>query len=297
MLANISNKKSILKKTFKNFRNSNSHLIKIGCELEFFLCDNFNLPISDKSGLESFIDLLKQDLTSHFPIVYDVEKEQGISQIEVKTRYIDDIIFLAEEINRIRNFIADFSDKHNFVANFSGKPFEKDCGSALQYNISIHDKNHNLFLDKDSKLLANAIAGILYFSKEMLFLAVKNKEDFNRFDLKNNIDLHKSGKYVAPTNISFGNNNRTLMLRYVSGRLEYRLPCANSDSFLVLSAILYAISVAIEKDLSPQDVGFDAIYGNSFDEQYKLHSLGKFNSAYNNFLNGDIMNYFNNCLS
>lgn len=294
MLANIGNKKAILKKTIKNLKNSNSYSVKIGCELEFFLCDNFNLPIFDLLGLESFIELLKQELILNYPIIYDVEKEQGISQIEVKTTYIDDLVFLAEEINNIRNFISEFAINNNFIANFSGKPFEKDCGSALQYNISIHDKDKNLFLDKNSSLLLNSIAGILYFSKEMLFLMVKNKEDFKRFDFKNNVELHKNGKFVAPTNVSFGNNNRTTMLRYLSSRLEYRLPCANSDSFLVLSAILYAILTAIEKNLLPQDVGFDDIYGNSFDEQYKLNSLGNFNSAYNNFLNGEILNYFKN---
>jgi glutamine synthetase len=108
----------------------------------------------------------------------------------------------------------------------------------------------------------------------MIFLAPQ-EEDYQRFSLEINRELFKKGKFTAPTNLSFGADNRTCAIRIPttkkdqpnSKRLEYRIASANADTVLCLSSILLALS----QKQAPES--FKQIFGNAFDEQYKVKNF------------------------
>jgi glutamine synthetase len=109
----------------------------------------------------------------------------------------------------------------------------------------------------------------------MLILAPK-LQDYYRFDLELNKKLFYSKKYTAPVNLSFGFDNRSCAIRICkstnssnSKRLEYRIASANADIYLSLSAILIALAYGLRTKKS----NYPMIYGNAFDEIYKLESL------------------------
>jgi glutamine synthetase len=280
-----SNKEIILEKAQKHFFNSSLLTIKIGCELEFFLLQKNGQVIVDQNFLAAYIAELKTQLLQNFSLIYDLEKEQGVSQIEIKTAFTADLLRLCFELENAKDFIRKFSEEKNLTASFEAQPFVEDCGNALQFNISLHQDEKNLFTKKD-QLFINSITALLQFSNEMLILLAPKPEDYLRFDQELNHNLHKKGKFTAPVNLSFGENNRTTAIRIprlekeksernFGTRIEYRLAAATADSYLVTAAILLIILRAIKDKAILDKSAFTAIYGNAFDQQYCLKSFAK----------------------
>jgi len=237
------NKHKILEKSHQNFlkilsKNSDSHQIKIGCELEFFLLDKNNNKISNKEIINEFCNSIK------------AKREQGDGQIEVITNFTNDLSNLAKEIENLKNKIHYFANQINCLASFESKPFEDDCGSALQFNISLHDeKNYNIF---NNELIEHCASGLLDSSHFMMLILAPKFEDYRRFDLDLNRNLFQQKKYTAPVNLSFGGDNRSCAIRVCKStdspnfkRLEYRITSSKADIYLALSAILIAFLITL----------------------------------------------------
>jgi len=263
------NKYKILEKTYQNFlkilsKNSNSLHIKIGCELEFFLLDKNNNKISDNKIIDEFCKTIQG------------KREQGEGQVEIITNFTANLLNLAKEIENIKNKIHYFANQINCVACFDSKPFFDDCGSALQFNISLHDdKNFNIF---DDNLIEYCASGLLDSSHFMMLILAPKIQDYHRFDLDLNRKLFRQKKYTAPVNLSFGADNRSCAVRVCKSteslnfkRLEYRIASADADIYLSLSAILNALAFG----LSEKKNNYTTIYGNAFDDIYKLEKILK----------------------
>jgi glutamine synthetase len=116
-------------------------------------------------------------------------------------------------------------------------------------------------------------------------------QDYLRFNLDLNRNLHKNKKYTAPVNISWGYNNRTALIRIPTTknpsqrRLEFRLAASNADIYLTISFFLLIILDALDNKATPISPNFGPIYGNAFDEKYQLETLPKdYQTAQNHFL-------------
>ena len=82
------NKVEILKKSQEFFINSSSMIPKIGIELEFFLLEKNLQAVENQALVTDFIAELKAEVLKKIPLIYQIEKEQGVSQIEIKTSFI-----------------------------------------------------------------------------------------------------------------------------------------------------------------------------------------------------------------
>ena len=278
------NKEKILNKSLEFFLNSNSIIPKIGIELEFFLLTKNLQAFDNQAQIADFIFELKEKLLRNFSLIYQVEKEQGVSQIEIKTIFTEDLLALCYEIENLKNFIEDFFVKKNLIASFIAQPFSDDCGSALQINISLHEKDGGNLFEFNHQILNNVIVALLDNTDFMMVFLAPKVEDYLRFSFELNRNLFKKGKYSAPINLSFGSDNRSCAIRVppvkkdvlnfkYGRRIEYRIPAAGADSFLVISAILLVISHGIKNDLNPYKMGFKQIFGNAFDEQYEIKNF------------------------
>lgn len=274
----------ILSKIFKDFQNSISYSIKIGCEIEFFLYGKFD---------NEFISNFEKILKDKFSIIYQLQEEQGHNQFEVKTIAISDIIYLANQLDEIREFIKEFCLKKDLEAIFNAKPEIDDCANALQFNISLHDSNNNLFANYDNEIYQKVIAILYLNSEKLLFLSSQDETDFKRFDYDDNIKLHKLGKYPAPTNYSQGKDNRTCLIRALKNRLEFRLASANCNIHLNLAALLFYIKQSFILDVKTNS---QIIYGNSFDEKYNNKKLENYKEAKKIFLESELFDLFNNII-
>jgi len=258
-------KERILKKSLEFFINSSSLIPKIGCELEFFLFEKDSLKPANEELVAEFIAELQK--------FYIVEKERGISQIEIKTDFTADLEGLCRKLEDCKNQIQKLALEKNLNASFVAQPFADDCGSALQFNISLHDKeDKNIFLT-DENLIKKSAESLLSQTNSMMILLAPKAEDYQRFDFELNKKLFQKGKFTAPVNLSFGSDNRTCAIRVPAltkekpgKRLEYRLAAANADPFLVIAAILISLTKKSEKK-------FEQVFGNAFDEKYRLENF------------------------
>jgi glutamine synthetase len=273
-------------------------IIKIGCELEFYLLDQ-NLEIANSSLVDNFIFELKK--INFLLEICEVKKECGQSQIEIATIVYDDLEKLCEDLDCIKKLIFEISQKLNSSPSFKGQVVDNDCGNSLQFNISLSDSlTKNIFF-KNSKLINLFSSLLLDYTDEMLYLLAPNPDDYRRFDSKINKKLFDLGKFCAPINLSFGNDNRSCAIRIPkcdnkqNTRIEYRIASASTNHWLGLSAILIALAqVKHQKNLYPQ------IFGNAFDEIYDIKNFIKnFQLAKEKFLNNEniIFNYFKDIIN
>lgn len=242
------------------FKKSYSYQLKIGIEIEFYLSK------VDKK----IIDEIKKIL----PENYILEPEEGKNQLEIKTypyldieRLVDDYIVVINGLNRI-------AEENKIEISFETSPFENDCSSALQVNISMINQNSNLFARTknnnnftESELMLNCLAGLLKNINKNLLLYIKDSKCLKRFDLDRNILIRDNGKYPAPTFVSWGINNRSASIRIPTPnvtdykkymdednknrRIEYRIPSSAADIYLVMIGIISSLIEGIENQYLP----------------------------------------------
>ncbi len=299
-------KKDLLQKSILNFSSSTSTLAKVGVELEFYVLaadqqnQGFaaNQPcIPNQNQLENYLAELQKIFSNpQNNLIYKIETEQGAAQLEAKFAHGADLLKLCDEIENFKIVAGEIAAQNNLVACFAAQPFVDDCGCAMQFNFSLHDveNDQNLFNEKNNLFLAT-IAGMLDSTQKAMIFFAPDEKDYLRFDQKNNENLHKKGKYCAPTNISFGDDNRTTAIRVPAKksaqksaqqndcRIEFRVPSANAQPHLSLKFLLDEIADAIFQNKAPQQE--QKIYGNAFEAQYKLKKLPQnLQEAHENFL-------------
>lgn len=289
------NKQTILKKTQDFFLNSNFPQPKVGMELEFFLLQKNLFPIGSQGLIEDLVLELKKELIKNFSLVCQAEREQGDSQIEIKTNFTPDFTELCCQLCGVKNFVKNFAENKNLIASFAAQPFSEDCGSALQFNLSLHDKNDQNLFEKDGNFLVRIANCLLSATNLMMIFLAPQSEDYHRFSFQLNRDLFKRGKFTAPVNLSFGADNRTCAIRIPQitkqkpgKRIEYRVAAAGADPFLSLAAILLSISYEAKGEKTGAYPEFTQIFGNAFDQQYSLKDFCKsLKEAEEKFLSGE----------
>jgi glutamine synthetase len=245
-------------------RNLEISKLKIGCELEFYIFNHDKSTIADKKFIADFANILSAKI------------EQGEGQVEYIFPFTDDISKLAIDIQDFKKRVFQLANQHNIIASFEGMPLIDDCGNAMQFNISLHgDDDKNLFF-KNSPLINFCANGLLDLTNSMLLILSPNFNDYLRHNLAINKNLFNKSKYTSPINLSLGNDNRSCAIRLANSsakphekRLEYRVASANCDEFLALSAIIFAL----EYGLTKQQNNYPIIYGNAFDDCYKLEKI------------------------
>ena len=272
----IQNYKNEIFENITNVINLLDYKVEIGIELEFYITNNNqNLDI---------VKELKKIITD----VENIEEERGNNQFEIKTKPYTNISQLVNDYKKIKETLNSFCAKNNLIINYEALPFKEDCGSALQLNISLLDKNNqNLFARKningnlvESDLLLSCIGGLLDNLNNNLLLYINNKKSLERFDLEQNIKIKNLNKYPAPTFVSWGINNRSCAIRVPTPsnikdfkeyilkdnrhrRIEFRIPSADADLKLVLIGVLTSILNGLENNLIPiEKTSFDVLVNN-----------------------------------
>ena len=273
-------------------------IIKIGCELEFYLL-NLDSSLADEKIRDFFIAEIgiNQDIL----LYCEVKKEQGRSQIEIATIAFEDIENLCSKLDFIKDSIELLASKLQLKVCYKGLVSQDDCGNSLQFNISFYDSRQKNILRKSDKLVNYFASSLLDFTDNMLYVHAPNEDDFLRFNDDINRKLYELGKYCAPINLSFGGDNRSCAIRIPACenkenlRIEYRIPSASTNHWLSLSAILIVLSqVKNQKNL------YQKIYGNAFDEIYCLKKFEKnYYKSKDNFFKSDnlVYNYFKQFLT
>ncbi|MEO0347876.1 MAG: hypothetical protein AAF153_00815 [Pseudomonadota bacterium] len=235
----------------------NLYNVIVGVELEFYI--SVKSPI--KKILQQYIELLQINCELFVRVI----EEKGENQFEIVFKPSLDLPQVAKNVITARNLAASF---FTGVIDFSAKPYKDDFGSAMHINISLHGKDDkNLFTKPvdypETTVLLYAVAGLLSTVENYYNCFIPSIDDKSRLD----------GRYMAPSHLCWGKNNRTALLRVVgkdqSRRLEHRLAGSNASPWQVLTAILSGLEHGIKNKLMPPA----PIFGNAYDPQYLLPEL------------------------
>lgn len=245
--------------------------INVGIEPEFMLLkrgangaiapadetDTLDKPCYDYKGLSRnlpFIEDLVDSLQQTGFDVYQIDHEDANGQFEINYTYAD-AMTAADRFVFFRMAAGEIARRHGLICSFMPKPFRHRTGSGMHMHLSISgDGKGNLFHDaKDkqglglSKLGYQFLAGLLTHARGLCALLAPSVNSYKRLVVGESL----SGATWAPAYITYGDNNRSSMVRVPYGRLECRLPDPSCNPYLAAAAVVAAGMDGIARKLDP----------------------------------------------
>src|SRR5437870_13289793 len=171
---------------------------------------------------------------------------------EINIRYAD-ALRAADQTMLYKSATKELAAQMGGMATFMAK-YRDDvdgCGGHLHQSLWSADGETSVFWDEArphsaSELLECYIAGLLTTMPEFMLMYAPNVNSYKRF----------VPKTWAPTNMTWGIENRTCALRLISGspsaiRIENRAPGADMNPYLAFAASLAGGLHGLEKQLEP----------------------------------------------
>src|SRR5581483_1513159 len=246
-------------------------LLNTGLEPEFMLVtqrpdgsfgpaddsDRLEKPCYDYKGLSrsrAFLEQLVDALVAVGIDVYQIDHEDANGQFEINFTY-SDALTTADRLIFLRMGAGEIARELGMICSFMPKPLANRTGSGLHMHISLADEhNKNLFHAADdlrglglSPLGYQFLGGLLAHAPALTAFAAPSVNSYKRLVVGRSF----SGATWAPAYISYGNNNRTSMVRVPYGRLELRLADSSCNPYLATAAVIVAGLDGIDRQLDP----------------------------------------------
>ena len=172
---------------------------------------------------------------------------------------------------------SQYAQKYGAIATHMAKPFTNRTGSAghIHYHLADAATDENLFLDEEdprglglSETAYHFIGGIFAHAPALCTVMSPTVNCYKRLQVGPALTGSTSGFLWTPAFISYGDNNRTQMIRTAGpGHLEDRTMSSACNPYLAFGAYLTAGLDGINRTLEPvepnlsnmYDLGLDAI--------------------------------------
>ncbi len=244
--------------------------LMVGMEPEFFLVkrendnimpfdplDNSAKPCYNQQALNRNLDFVTRmvDIMNELGWgVYQCDHEDANSQFEVNWQY-SEALNQSDRLTLAKYIIRSLAEQQGLTATFMPKPFKNLTGNGCHYHMSLWDAegSTNLLLDRnDSRGLSrNAywfIGGLLKHARALAAITSPTVNSYKRLVTRPTT----SGATWAPVYITYGGNNRTVMIRVPGpGRIEKRTVDGAANPYLAVTAILAAGLDGIENQIDP----------------------------------------------
>ena len=188
--------------------------------------------------------------------LHDVVAEGGYSQFELDFHYTD-LLQMADRLVFLKILLKEIAKKHDMFVTFMPKPTIGDWRSGGHINFSLQDvnTNTNLFKDGDkwSQESMHAVGGLLAHSEALTAITCPTVNSYN--GLVPTVGGFEGGVHTwAPTNITYGHNNRSAQFRLPQNRycIENRAADLTMNVYLALGM---TISAAVEGIINKTDPG------------------------------------------
>ena len=173
-----------------------------------------------------------------------VENSKGecnLGQHEINFAY-GPVLQTADEHTIYKNGAKEIADQEGMAISFMAKYDERE-GNSCHIHLSLRRDDGSAVFEDDDAAFDRFLAGQLACLRELCYLFAPNVNSYKRF---------AEGSF-APTAVAWGHDNRTCALRVVghgpSKRIELRLPGADVNPYLALSAIIAAGLHGIDEGL------------------------------------------------
>ncbi len=262
--------------------------LRAGLEPEFFLlkqsagqwqpaddADRLRKPAYDLKSLprqREFLQGLQQALEACGLDVLQLDHEDARGQYEVNFG-ADDMLASADHVMLFKQAAHALAEARGMVFSMMPRPFADQPGSGMHFHVAlwsgiVPDRNgnsRNLFVPHRSDgsvdpaaplspLGRQFAAGVLAHSAALCAIATPTVNSYKRLV----IDPSGGTKGWAATCVAQGCGNRSVLLRTLHGRFEWRLPDASANPYLTGAAMIAAGLDGIERKLAlPPDVDDD----------------------------------------
>ncbi len=197
-----------------------------------------------------------------------IHTETGPGVIETAIA-VDHALPAADKAALFKTFIKVLAQRHELMATFMAKWSNDYPGQSGHIHLSLRhkDEDRSAFFDPDqehqmSKLQRHFIAGQQKLMPEFLAMVAPTVNSYSRL----------VPGFWAPTDATWGIENRTTALRVITGsdksqRVEYRLGSADANPYLTTAAALASGLYGIEQQWEPEP----EVKGNAYEQQHAAH--------------------------
>jgi glutamine synthetase len=234
-------------------------LLKRNADGQVVPCDDSDTqakPCYDYKGLSrsrSFLEKLTDSLKAVGIDVYQIDHEDANGQFEINYTF-EDCLSSCDHFIFFKMAASEIANDMGLICSFMPKPFANRPGNGMHMHMSLGDGKNNLFMDKNdpqnlqlSKLAYQFMAGILKHAPALAAICAPTVNSYKRLVVGRSL----TGSTWAPAYISYGDNNRSSMVRIPGGRLELRLPDGACNPYLATAAVIAAGMDGIENNLEP----------------------------------------------
>lgn len=219
--------------------------------------DTLAKPCYDYKGLSrtrAYLEKLSESLRSVGIDVYQIDHEDANGQFEINYTYTD-CLTSCDHYIFFKMAASEIANEMGMICSFMPKPFAHLPGNGMHMHASIADASGaNLFEDKSdpqglnlSTLAYHFLGGLLAHAPALTALACPTVNSYKRLVVGRSL----TGATWAPAYISYGDNNRSTMVRVPKGRLELRLPDGSCNPYLATAAVIAAGLDGIDRQLHP----------------------------------------------
>ena len=210
--------------------------------------------------------------------LHDVVAEGAYGQYELDFGYTD-MLGMADRFVFLRVLLKEIAKKYGYFVSFMPKTQISDWRSGAHINHSVEcisEGNKNIYKDGDkfSSLAYNAVAGILEHGAAITALACPTVNSYNGF--VPSVEGLDGGMHTwAPTHMTYGNNNRSSMLRLPQNRfcIEDRASDLTQNPYLTFSLLSAAATKGITKKMKPPEATNKSLYDITEEEGRNIKTL------------------------
>jgi glutamine synthetase len=269
------------------------YAFNVGIEPEFFLVtrepdgsirgwdphgvDDLAKPCYDFKGISGALGFLRELNDGLVRLgwgVYQSDHEDANFQYEVNFQYADALV-TADRLTFFRMMAGQLAQRCGAIATFMPKPFSSRTGSGahMHYHLTDASSGTNLFLDEAdrrglglSALAYHFIGGVLDHAPALCAVTSPTVNCYKRLQMGPALTGTRSGYTWTPAFMSYGDNNRTQMLRVPEGgHIEDRSISSAFNPYLGIAAYLAAGFDGIARRLEPGEPNLGNLYASDLE--------------------------------
>lgn len=227
--------------------------------------DTLLKPCYDYKGMSRsrvFLERITESLLAAGIDVFQIDHEDGNGQFEINYTFAD-CLTTCDHYIFVKMAASEIAHELGLICSFMPKPFSNRPGNGMHLHVSIGEGKTNLFEDKAdrrglklSKLGYSFSAGMLAHAPAITALCCPTVNSYKRLV----VGRSRTGSNWAPAYVSYGNGNRSSMLRGPGGRMELRLPDTACNPYLATAAVVAAGMDGVNNDMDPGEPNNDNLY-------------------------------------
>jgi glutamine synthetase len=193
---------------------------------------NVDYSLLGTARVEPLIRRIRNSMSGAGLVVEDSKGECNLGQHEINFLY-GPVLDVADGHAIYKNGAKEIAAQEGMAITFMAKWDERE-GSSCHVHLSLQREDGTPLFADDDAAFERFLAGQLAALRELTLFHAPNVNSYKRF----------ASASFAPTAVAWGHDNRTCSLRVVghgpSKRIELRLPGADVNPYLSLSAIIAA---------------------------------------------------------